>query len=203
MLQINDNKILPYLKPFINLYDAGRHQYTKRYFNFTKTNEHGKVIQNYKKGDGLLTDQHYKDHLRGEYGLVVCPIDHDGKCKFGVIDDDTYDKEHTKEIRKKILQMELPLVPLPSKSGGIHLTLFLEEKIEAKLVRKLLNCLREKLDLPKDTEIFPKQDKIEKGAVGSCINLPYSAEFEKFDEFKRIQSQHIISNEKFYTLLKG
>ena len=129
MLQYNDNKILPYLKPFINLYDAGRHQYTKRYFNFTKTNEHGKVIQKYKKGDGLLTDQHYKDHLRGEYGLVVCPVDQEGKCKFGVIDVDAYDKEHTKEIRKKILQMELPLVPLPSKSGGIHLTLFLEEKI--------------------------------------------------------------------------
>ena len=203
MLQINDNKILPYLKPFINLYDAGRHQYTKRYFNFTKTNEKGKVIQNYKKGDGLLTDQHYKEHLRGEYGLVVCPVDQEGKCKFGVIDDDTYDKEHTKEIRKKILQMELPLVPLPSKSGGMHLTLFLEEKKEAKLVQKLLHCFREQLDLPKDTEIFPKQDKIENGAVGSCINLPYSAEFEKFGEFKRIQSQHIISNEKFYSLLKG
>ena len=203
MLQINDNKILPYLKPFINLYDAGRHHYTKRYFNFTKTNEKGKVIQKYKKGDGLLTDQHYKEHLRGEYGLVVCPVDQEGKCKFGVIDDDTYDKEHTKEIQKKILQMELPLVPLPSKSGGIHLTLFLEEKMEAIMVRKLLNCLREQLDLPKDTEIFPKQDKIEKGDVGSCINLPYSAEFDKFGEFKRIQSQHIISNEKFYALLKG
>jgi hypothetical protein len=63
--------------------------------------------------------------------------------------------------------------------------------------------LREQLDLPKDTEIFPKQDKIENGSVGSCINLPYSAEFEKFEEFKRIQSQHIISNEKFYSLLKG
>ena len=47
MLQYNDNKILPYLAPFINLYDAVRHQYTKRYFNFTKTNEHGKVIQKY------------------------------------------------------------------------------------------------------------------------------------------------------------
>ena len=202
MLQINDNKILPYLKPFINLYDAGRHHYTKRYFNFTKTNEKGKVIQNYKKGDGLLTDQHYKEHLRGEYGLVVCPVDQEGKCKFGVIDDDTYDKEHTKEIRKKILQMELPLVPLPSKSGGIHLTLFLEEKKEARLVRKLLKCLRAQLDLPKGTEIFPKQDKIENGAVGSCINLPYSAEFDKFKEFKRIESQNIISNEKFHALIK-
>ena len=203
MLQINDNKILPYLKPFINLYDAGRHHYTKRYFNFTKINEKGKVIQKYQKGDGSLTDQHYKDHLRGEYGLVVCPVDQEGKCKFGVIDDDTYNKEHIKEIRKKILQMDLPLVPLPSKSGGIHLTLFLEEKKEAIMVRKLLKCLREQLDLPKDTEIFPKQDKIEKGDVGSCINLPYSAEFEKFGEFKRIESQHIISNEKFYSLLKG
>ncbi len=101
MLQINDNKILPYLKPFINLYDAGRHHYTKRYFNFTKTNEKGKVIQNYKKGDGLLTDQHYKEHLRGEYGLVVCPVDHDGKCKFGVIDDDTYDKAGNKHDTTK------------------------------------------------------------------------------------------------------
>ena len=203
MLQYNDNKILPYLKPFINLYEAGRHQYTKRYFNFTKTNEHGKVIQNYKKGDGLLTNQHYKEHLRGEYGLVVCPVDQEGKCKFGVIDVDSYDKEHTKEIKKKVQQLELPLVPLPSKSGGIHLTLFLEEKIEAIIVRKLLICLREQLDLPKDTEIFPKQDKIEKGEVGSCINLPYSAEFDKFDEFKRIQSQDIVSNEKFYVLIKG
>ena len=202
MLQINDNKILPYLKPFINLYDAGRHHYTKRSLHIKKTDAHGKVKPKYIKGNGSLTDQHYKEHLRGEYGLVVCPVDHDGKCKFGVIDDDTYDKEHTKEIRKKILQMELPLVPLPSKSGGIHLTLFLEEKIEAKLVRKLLKCLREQLDLPKDTEIFPKQDKIESGAVGSCINLPYSAEFDKFGEFKRIQSQHIISNDKFHALIK-
>lgn len=203
MLQYNDNKILPYLKPFINLYDAGRHEYTKRSLHIKKTDAHGKVKPKYIKGNGSLTDQHYKDHLQGEYGLVVCPVDQEGKCKFGVIDDDTYDKEHEKEIRKKILQMELPLVPLPSKSGGIHLTLFLEEKKEAIMVRKLLKCLREQLDLPKDTEIFPKQDKIEKGDVGSCINLPYSAEFEKFEEFKRIQSQHIISNEKFYALIKG
>jgi len=203
MLQINDNKILPYLKPFINLYDAGRHHYTKRSLHIKKTDAHGKVKPKYIKGIGSLTDQHYKEHLLGEYGLVVCPVDQEGKCKFGVIDDDTYDKEHTKEIRKKILQMELPLVPLPSKSGGIHLTLFLEEKKEAIMVRKLLKCLREQLDLPKDTEIFPKQDKIENGAVGSCINLPYSAEFEKFGEFKRIQSQDIVSNEKFYSLLKG
>ena len=202
MLQYNDNKILPYLKPFINLYDAGRHQYTKRSLHFKKTDAHGKVKPKYIKGNGSLTDQHYKEHLRGEYGLVVCPVDHDGKCKFGVIDDDTYDKEHTKEIRKKILQMELPLVPLPSKSGGMHLTLFLEEKKEAIMVRKLLECLREQLDLPKDTEIFPKQDKIESGAVGSCINLPYSAEFDKFGEFKRIQSQDIVSNDKFHALIK-
>lgn len=203
MLNINDNKILPYLKPFINLYDAGRHHYTKRSLHFKKTDAHGKVKPKYIKGNGSLTDQHYKEHLLGEYGLVVCPVDQEGKCKFGVIDDDTYNKEHTKEIRKKILQMELPLVPLPSKSGGIHLTLFLEEKKEAIMVRKLLKCLREQLDLPEDTEIFPKQDKIEKGDVGSCINLPYSAEFEKFGEFKRIQSQDIVSNEKFYSLLKG
>ena len=202
MLQINDNKILPYLKPFINLYDAGRHEYTKRSLHIKKTDANGKVKPKYIKGDGPLADQHYKDHLRGEYGLVVCPVDQDGKCKFGVIDVDAYDKERTKEIKNKILQMELPLVPLPSKSGGIHLTLFLEEKMEAIMVRKLLNCLREQLDLPKDTEIFPKQDKIEKGDVGSCINLPYSAEFEKFDEFKRIQSQDIISNDKFHALLK-
>ena len=203
MLQYNDNKILPYLKPFINLYDAGRHQYTKRSLHIKKTDANGKVKPKYIKGDGPLTDQHYKDHLRGEYGLVVCPVDQDGKCKFGVIDVDAYDKERTKEIKNKILQMELPLVPLPSKSGGIHLTLFLEEKMEAIMVRKLLKCLREQLDLPKDTEIFPKQDKIEKGAVGSCINLPYAEQFDKFEEFNRIQSQHIISNEKFCALLKG
>ena len=104
MLQYNDNKILPYLKPFINLYDAGRHQYTKRSLHIKKTDEHGKVKPKYEKGDGPLTDQHYIDHLRGEYGLVVCPVDHNGKCKFGVIDVDAYDKEHTKEIRKKFFK---------------------------------------------------------------------------------------------------
>ena len=105
MLQYNDNKILPYLKPFINLYDAGRHEYTKRSLHIKKTDAHGKVKPKYIKGIGSLTDQHYKEHLLGEYGLVVCPVDQEGKCKFGVIDDDTYNKEHTKEIRKKILQM--------------------------------------------------------------------------------------------------
>ena len=47
MLQINDNKILPYLKPFINLYDAGRHQYTKRSLHIKKTDAHGKVKPKY------------------------------------------------------------------------------------------------------------------------------------------------------------
>ena len=32
--------------------------------------------------------------------------------------------------------MELPLVPLPSKSGGIHLTLFLEEKIVSNTIKE-------------------------------------------------------------------
>lgn len=121
---------------------------------------------------GSVSESLYRSHLEGTKGLGICPVNEEGKCKFSVIDVDTYD--HTQDnLLTVILENDLPLLPFKSKSGGWHLYTFYQDFVSAKEARANASFLRTLLGLPAETEIFPKQDIVPSGGTGNWINLPY------------------------------
>ena len=120
-----------------------------------------------------LTLELVQEHLSGSKGIGSIPITHENKCKFGVLDIDTYPIDHV-VIAKKCKTMKLPFVVCRSKSGGAHLFLFLKDFYPAVDVRDYLGEMAAALG-HSTCEIFPKQDQIlvDRGDVGNFINLPY------------------------------
>ena len=80
----------------------------------------------------------YKEHLEGTIGLGIAPIDSDNKVSFAVIDVDVYNTS-LDYIIEKIKELNLPLLSFRSKSGGLHLYLFLVKPIPAISARKYLS----------------------------------------------------------------
>lgn len=120
----------------------------------------------------LVTTDLYEDHLRGKQGLGIVPAREDGTCSFAVIDVDIYDSSPLSIVRA-VYKNKIPLIPFRSKSGGLHLYLFLSVVCEVRKVVQVMNQYRKLFQLKKSTEIFPKQNIIEEGKVGSWINIPY------------------------------
>jgi hypothetical protein len=129
---------------------------------------------------GFVKKNLYQQHLEGEEGLGIIPINSENKCIFGAIDIDDY--EINKEsLLEKIKANNLPLIMFRSKSGGIHLFLFLKTWTDAASVQDALSFFSITLGY-KRVEIFPKQKKLEKSKVGNWINLPYF-DCEKTDRY--------------------
>jgi len=156
----------------------------KQFFKLFKglNRAHGKYIITDKKGDKVrgkattiieeVTEQLWQKHLSGEQGLGIVPITDESICYFGAIDIDHYDID-IKNIEKKIAQFNLPLVPCTTKSGGVHLYLFTEKGVPAKLLRDRLTEWAGAIGYP-GIEIFPKQIKLASDKdVGNWINMPY------------------------------
>ena len=129
--------------------------------------------------------QDYINHLKGDVGIGIVPVNGDGQCKFSVVDIDIYGN---KQILDKILtlidKLRLPFIPFFSKSGGLHLYTFFRDYLPAKQVMDQIRIIVSKSGLAfvhkhykgsSNIEIFPKQDEIESdsGRWGSWINLPY------------------------------
>lgn len=115
----------------------------------------------------------WEQHLAGKRPLGVVPIRKNSSCSWGSIDIDEYDVEFLTLI-EKIDRDKLPLVPCRSKSGGLHLFLFVTEPVEASEVRGALQNVAAQLGLA-DSEIFPKQTQVlsDRGDVGNWIVMPY------------------------------
>jgi len=135
-----------------------------------------------------IKDQDYLDHLTGKQSIGIQPCDDRGMAKFGAIDID--DKQHSysnfpyKKYLEIIAEHNLPLVPVKSKSGGMHLYLFVKEPIRAVAIRNFLESLLFTLKLPTNIEIYPKQTELGKDAegkwnMGQYINLPYYNKTER------------------------
>jgi len=135
-----------------------------------------------------INDQDYLDHLNGRQSIGIQPCDDKGMAQFGAIDID--DKQHSysnfpyKKYLDIISEHKLPIVPVKSKSGGLHLYLFVKEKIRAVAIRNFLEGLLLTLKLPNNIEIYPKQTELGKDAegkwnMGQYINLPYYNKTER------------------------
>lgn len=155
-----------------NTTSYGVHQYN--YTNRGKENGKNSTVTN-----KLLTNEQYKNHLGGRVGLGIIPINEQGKCHFGVIDIDIY--EDLTLYIDAIEHNNFPLVPFRSKSGGLHIYMFLKEPAQAKSVIEIMQTMSILLGLDvlmkqkanRMIEVFPKQHKTQEGGFGNWINLPY------------------------------
>ena len=146
--------------------------------------ERNKIKPHYVWAQESVTPFHYKQHLDGNLSIGIQPCTQEGKVSFGCID---VDPKNYKEFNIPILlsyieKYKLPLIPCRSKSGGLHLYLFLKELIDAQTMRDSLASLLLPLELKRTTEIYPKQVELEPdehgNLAGNFINLPYQKEKE-------------------------
>lgn len=136
--------------------------------------------KNYITKHEQVTKELYQQHLEGKLSLGIIPITKDNTCKWGVIDDDSHKKDKSKAIQpynykkllKKIEILGLPVTVYKSKSGGAHIKLSLDKHYPAYKVRNIIKKIAYQL-CETTPEIFPKQDKLNPGDVGSALNLPY------------------------------
>lgn len=115
----------------------------------------------------------WRAHVAGKTPLGVIPIRQDSTCGWGSIDFDVYDVDLL-DVVKRAETTGLPLVPCVSKSGGLHLFLFLKEAEPAADVQNVLRDAAAALGMA-ECEIFPKQQKVltDKGDVGNWMVMPY------------------------------
>ena len=121
-----------------------------------------------------VTDDLWINHLAGEGpALGIIPITENNDCRWGCIDIDEYNFDHTSLV-KSIRNLKLPLIVCRSKSGGAHVFLFTTENIPASLMQSKLKQMAIILGY-EGSEIFPKQTEIlvERGDTGNFLNLPY------------------------------
>jgi hypothetical protein len=120
-----------------------------------------------------VTEALWEGHLAGVYGIGIVPIKDDGMCRWGAIDIDIDKHPIINTVANDVLRRELPLVVCRSKSGGVHLYLFMSEDAPASLVRAKLMEWSVALGYS-GVEVFPKQVRLAGPRdYGNWINLPY------------------------------
>jgi hypothetical protein len=140
----------------------------------------GKLKLKYGWAAKELLDSDYMAHLEGKKSIGVQPCNDDGLANFGAIDidSDEYDNFDLRKYLEIIDKKNIPVVPVKSKSGGLHIYVFFKEPVKASYVRNFLDKLLFTFDLKASTEIFPKQTQLGMGSDGkfingNFINLPY------------------------------
>lgn len=125
--------------------------------------------------NGQVTEKLWKEHATegSRKPLGIVPIRTDNATIWGSIDYDVYDTALT-DLIKKVEALKLPLVPCRSKSGGLHLFMFVTEPVPAKLMQNVLRSLAAELGIA-GSEIFPKQTELlsDRGDRGSWMIMPY------------------------------
>jgi len=161
-----------------------------------------------------VTDIHWKNHIEGiEPSLGIVPIRDDSTCSWCCIDVDDYTLDILKTITN-IRKLKIPIVPCRSKSGGLHLFIFVKGSITASLARKKLKEIASILGFA-HCEIFPKQTELDvkRGDTGNFLNLPYfkgdmsgrysiddKGESRTMEQFFEAVNQYAIIPEDFQNL---
>ena len=71
------------------------------------------------------------------------PCNEEGETKFGIIDIDpsNYENFDKKFVIDKIQEYKLPLIPILSKSGSLHLYVFMQKFVDAATLKSFLSNL--------------------------------------------------------------
>ena len=177
-------------KRYIKYFDGYREAYGLADFEHEDAKvdpESGKKKPVYRWNFEPLTEEIYTSHLAGKISIGIQPCNIDKEARLGVIDIDPKDYADfdKKFFIDKIQEFDLPLIPVESKSGGLHLWIFINEFMSAKDIVSFLTNLLPLFKLKPNTEIFPKQTELTKdestGKIGpgQFINLPYYGEERK------------------------
>lgn len=175
-LPVSEEQVLRFMKLFRGL-DRARGIWWPKNGSMETSREEPKAV-------------HFAEHLVGEVGLGITPINSENKCHWGVIDVDAHEPDWEVNIARIAMKVEeygLPLVTCLSKSRGAHLYLFLEDPQPASKIKKLLqewaNLIRPAAKIYSIAtgneigtaliEIFPKQERLAEGQLGNWVNLPY------------------------------
>jgi hypothetical protein len=169
-----------------------------------------------------LKDEDYIEHLKGTRSIGIQPCDDNDQAVFGAIDIDpsNYSTFSPKKYLEIIDKKQLPLIPVKSKSGGLHLYIFTKEKVKASEIREFLEDMLFILGLPPSTEVYPKQTTLKsEGAdgnksVGSFINIPYfnkndrvaiftNGEDMDFDTFMKVVKLNAKSQKELNEIRNG
>ena len=126
-----------------------------------------------------LQPEDFDLHLAGRMGVGAVPILDDDNCLWAAIDIDNHDQDDDipiAPIDQFIRANNLPLVPCRSKSGGVHVYLFLNERIACSRIRDQMARWASDMGYA-GSEVFPKQSRLvmtgAKRMLGNWINLPY------------------------------
>jgi hypothetical protein len=153
-----------------------------------------------------VTEKDWELHLAGKLGIGIPPINSESHVKWGAIDVDTYGTSF-EDLVRTIYHERIPFVPVLSKSGGLHLYLFVKEWVPAKDMIERLDALAGYLGLG-TSEIFPKQAIIAAGQegkgsqdYGNWINMPYFRGTERLG--LKSDNTTVLQVSDFVTLCKS
>jgi len=210
-------------KKYIQIFDGYKGAYGVADWTNVKIDPvSGKKKPDYRWNYEPFTDQIFIDHLNGTKSIGIQPTNENSEVKFGLIDIDpnnyvNYDK---KFFIDKIQEFKLPLIPIESKSGGLHLFIFMKEFISATLLVSFLSNLLPLFELKPDTEIFPKQTQLTKDTEtgelrpGQFINLPYYKKTERqalnldgtpftFEQFIPLVESNLVDPDQLNAITDG
>lgn len=109
---------------------------------------------------GPLTTDLIDRHLTGGQPVGVAPVRSDSTCTWGVLDLDWYDmpEDEVMALRERIRTRS---AAFRTKSRGLHIVVFVDEPIPAKLMHQYLVTLRQRLPKScfangREVEVFPK-----------------------------------------------
>jgi hypothetical protein len=131
-----------------------------------------------------LNETVIKSHLQGKSTVGVYPMTESEECYSLAVDFDEADyKKDIAIFREACGTLGLKPCVERSRSGkGGHVWFFFEDKISARLARKLgvklltyAMSLRHEIDFKSYDRLFPNQDTMPKGGFGNLIALPLQA----------------------------
>lgn len=131
----------------------------------------GKRLPRYEPRRRPPTVADFEAHLNDGPGLLIVPVDEDGRCRRGVIDLDDYGVDAS-GVARRVAKLKFPLSVECTKSGGVHIVWYLQFARPAHEVRARMAEFAAALGFT-NAEIFPKQDRLGPDELGSGINLPY------------------------------
>jgi len=119
------------------------------------------------------TAEKWRAHLAGEQGIGIIPINEQNQCRWGAVDIDEYREGLLEDIETKTRELAMPVICIRTKSGGIHVTAFLKEFVDARIVRSKMMEVAASLGYA-GVEVYPKQTQLaSERDVGNWLNMPY------------------------------
>jgi hypothetical protein len=122
-----------------------------------------------------VTFQTYLRHLLGKTSIGIYPLLSNGTCRWGAIDVDVEDIDRAFLLLRQLksLGFSKGVYIERSKSKGYHVILLLGDWVPATVLRRIMLSTLRTVGLPESTEVFPKQDSLDRLHYGNYLNLPY------------------------------